>query len=401
MKFKYQARTKEGDVQTGIVEASSSEAALSLLQGYGMVVTALERGEAKPFYARDIGSFRGASKKDVVIFTRQLSLMFKSRIPLVQVLQTLAEQTSNAIFRDRILAMAQTVEGGTSLSQAMSHYPEIFSSSYVNLIKSGEVSGTLSEGLEYLADHMEREYILVAKIKTAMYYPIMVVVALIATVMLMAYMVVPHLADILQEGGAELPFITKVVIWSADFLRFWGWILLLVFTGLLVLWMRYIKTTEGRKLWHRIILRIPLIKNLLKMIYINRFAENLSTLIKGGLAISRALEITGDTVGNESYREVIYDVRNDVRKGENISRLLREYPVLFPPMLTQMIMVGEQTGTMEQSLMNVVFFYRAEIERTTDALVKAIEPLLIVCLGGIVCFLIVALFVPLYTLPSL
>jgi len=400
MKFNYQARTKEGSVQSGVVEASSSDAALALLQSYGLVVTALESATTKPFYAREIRLLGGVSKKDLVVFTRQLSLMFKSRIPLVEVLQTLAEQTNNHIFREKILAMAQTVEGGTPLSEALSRYPDIFSSSYINLVKSGEVSGTLSEGLDYLADHIEREYNLMAKIKAAMFYPIVILVVMVAVMMLMAYFIIPQLAEVLLEGGEELPFITLAVIWVADFLRLWGWILILVFIGLLVLWLRYIKTPTGKVLWHKIILRIPIIKTLLKMIYINRFAENLSTLIKGGLAISRALEITGDTVGNEVYRKVIYEVRNDVRKGENISRLLRENPVLFPPMLTQMIMVGEKTGTMEQSLMNVVYFYRDEIDRSTDTLVKAMEPLLVVFLGIAVGFVVAALFLPLYRIPE-
>ena len=400
MKFNYQARTKDGEIQTGLVEASSSDAALTLLQSYGLIITALETEESRPFYAREIKIFYRVSQKDIVMFTRQLSLMFKSRIPMVQILQTLAEQTNNSFFRDKILAITQMVEGGTVLSEALANYPEAFSSYYVNLIKSGEASGTLAEGLEYLADHIEREYELMAKIKAAMYYPIFVFVAMIGVTMLMAYFIIPHIAEILEEGGTELPFITIMVIRVADFLRNWGWALLLVFIALIILWLRHIKTPSGKKLWHRIILRIPLIKSLLKMIYINRFSENLATLIRGGLPISRALEITGDTVGNESYREVIYQVRNDVRRGENISRLLRENPVLFPPVLTQMVMVGEKTGTMEQSLMNVVRFYQAEIARNTDALIKFLEPLLVLFLGAMVAFLIAALFIPLYKIPA-
>lgn len=400
MKFNYQAKTKEGEVQMGVVEASSSDSALKLLQNAGLIITALERAEGLPFYARDIKFFSRVTSKDLVMFTRHLSLMFKSRIPLVQILQTLSEQTSNYVFRDKILAITQAVEGGTPLSEALAYYPDVFSSYYVNLVKSGEISGTLSEGLEYLADHIEREHNLKSKIKAAMYYPILVVVAMIGVIMLMAYFVVPHIAGILEEGGQELPFITTLVIWAADFLKNWGWILLLVFIALIVLWLRYIKTPAGRELWHKTILNIPLIKSLLKMIYVNRFAENLATLIRGGLAISRALEITGDTIGNEVYRKVIYEVRNDVRRGENISRLLREHPALFPPVLTQMVLVGEKTGTMEESLMNVVRFYQAEIERDTDALVKFLEPLLILFLGGLVGVLIAALFVPLYNLPT-
>jgi len=400
MKFNYQARTKEGEMQTGSVEASSGEGALTLLQNYGLTVTLLEQAEKEAFYKKDILAFRGVSGKDVVVFSRQFSIMFKSRIPLVQVLQTLAEQTSKSSFREHILTMAQEVEGGTSLSQALAHHPNIFSPFYINLVKSGEASGTLSESLDYLADHLEREYFLVSRIRAALIYPAVVLVVFVAVLVLMAYFIIPQLAEVLLGTGQELPAITVAVIYSADFIRSWGWALMLFFIAFLIVLFRYIKTPAGKTVWDRFVLHVPLVKTLLKMIYVSRFAENLATLTRGGLPISQALEITGNVIGNESYKKVIFGVRNDVRKGETISRLLRENPFLFPPMLTQMVMVGEQTGTLEESLMNVVRFYRGEIERSTESFVRILEPLLVIFLGGIVGLLVAALFIPLYRIPT-
>jgi len=385
----------------GVVEASSGEAALNLLQSYGLVITLLELAEEKPFYAKEISFFSRVSQKDVVIFSRQLSLMFKSRIPLVQVLQTLAEQTPKPAFRDKILAMAQTVEGGVPLSKALERYPAIFSPFYINLVKSGEASGTLSESLDYLADHMEREYFLLSKVRAAMIYPVVVLVVVIIVLAVMSYYIIPQLSKILLDmAEGELPTLTKVVIGLSSFIRSWGWILFLGFIGIFFLFFRYIRTPAGRKSWDRTILRIPLLNNLLRMFYVSRFAENLSTLIKGGLPISRALEITSDTVSNEVYREIIIEVRNDVRRGESISRLLRANPVFFPPMVTQMVIVGEKTGTLEQSLTSVVRFYRGEIERTTDAFLKLLEPILIIFMSLIVGVLAAGIFIPLYQIPT-
>jgi len=401
MKFHYQARNKEGEVQTGVIEAYSDEAALALLQNSGLIVTLLEAAELKPFYAREIQVFRKISKKDVVVFSRQISLMFRSKIPLVQVLRTLAEQTSNVNFRDKVLNLAQTVEGGTSLSQALARFPKIFSPFYINLVKSGEASGTLAESLDYLADHLEREYFLLSKVRAALIYPVIVVVVVIVVLVLLAYFIIPQLAEVLIETGQDLPTITIAIIKLAEFVRSWGWTLLIFFIVLFAILFRYIKTPAGKKIWDKYILRIPLVNSLLKMIYVSRFAENLATLTKGGLDISRSLEITSDVMGNESYRSLIFEVRNEVRKGENISRLLKEKPDLFPPMLTQMVMVGEKTGTLEQSLMNVVSFYRGEIERTTESLVRILEPVLVIILGGIVGLIVASLFIPLYQIPTI
>ena len=400
MKFTYQARTKKGEVQTGQVQASSKEAALNLLQRHGLVITFLEEAEEAPFYTKKIRLFERISKKDIVNFSRQLSLMFKSRIPLLQALQALSEQTKNRSFMEKITAISQEVEGGTPFSQALSHYPKLFSSFYVSMIKAGEASGTLSESLEYLADHLEKEYFLSSKIKGAMIYPVLVLTVVVGVLIMMVYFVIPQLSTVFQSSQQELPLLTKAVLGFSAFARAWGWLLLVLFAGLIVFLLRYIKTPSGKLTWHRFLLRLPFIGSFLKIMYLSRFSENLSTLVKGGLPISQSLEITSEIVGNQVYKEAVLDIRNEVRKGERISKQLERYTDLFPPILVQMVIVGEKTGTLDQSLMNVVKFYQKEIDRNLDNLLSILEPVMVLFLGGIVALLMAAVLMPIYKMTS-
>jgi len=402
MKFNYQARSKKGEMQTGTVEASSREAALALLQRHNLFVTLLERAEeGGAFYARKIKLFERVSKKDIVNFSRQLSLMFKSKIPLVAALNSIASQTKNPGFREKILALSQEVEAGTLFSQALSSYPKLFSTFYISMVKSGEASGTLSESLTYLADHLEREYHLFSKIQGAMIYPILIVVVVIGVLVMMMFFVVPSMTKVLLETGQELPFVTKAVIALSDFLRSWGWLLFLAILGVGIFLFRHFKTVEGKKLKDKCLLKIPMVSSFLRMIYLSRFAENLSTLIGGGLPIVNALEITGEIVGNDVYQTIIFQVRDEVKKGEKISSILAKYPTEFPPILTQMVTVGEKTGTLDESLMNVVDFYHKEVERSIDNLLSILEPVMVIFLGGIVAGLMGAILLPLYKMTGI
>lgn len=402
MKFSYQARSKKGEAQTGSVEASSREAALSLLQKHGLFVTGLWSDEGKePFYARKIKLFDRVSKKELVNFSRQLSLMFKSKIPLVQSLRSIAEQTSKPSLRETISSVSQEVEGGTPFSQALSAHPKLFSPFYISMVKSGEASGTLSESLTYLADHLEREYHLTSKIQGAMIYPILILAVVIGVLVMMMFFVIPSMTRVLTETGQELPLITVAVIGLSNFLRSWGWLVLLLIIGPAVFLVRYFRTVEGKQLKDKYMLKIPVLKSFLRMIYISRFSENLSTLVGGGLPIVQALDITGEVVGNDVYKTIIISVRDQVKKGEKISSVLANYPDEFPPILNQMVTVGEKTGTLDESLLNVVEFYRKEVERSIDSLLAVLEPLMVVFLGGIVAGLMGAILLPLYKMTGM
>lgn len=247
MKFNYQARSKTGEVQTGIVEASSREAAIALLRKYGLYVTVLEEVAVPPLYAKRVKLFEGINRQDIVLFSRQLSIMFKSKVPLVEALSVLSSQTRNLDLKERILDLSEEVEGGTSFSGALSRHPEIFSSFYISMVKAGEVSGTLSESLEYLAEHLEREYHLTSKIRGALLYPSLIVVVVFLVLSLMIFFVIPHLSEVLISSGSELPTVTKIVISSAAFLRKFGWVILLVILLLISAVFRYYRSQKGRK----------------------------------------------------------------------------------------------------------------------------------------------------------
>jgi len=219
MKFQYQARTKEGALQSGTVEASTREAALALLEKYGLYVTSLERAEAIPVFFRKVKLFERIPQGEIVGFSRQLAIMFRSRIPIVEIFYTLAKQTKNALLKEKIIEIAEDVEGGVPLSTALSKHPKLFDAFYVSMVKSGEVSGELSEVLNYLADHLERNNEFRSKIVGAMIYPVMVLLVVVVVMAVMALFVVPKLGEMITEMGVEVPWVTKVVLGFSDFLR--------------------------------------------------------------------------------------------------------------------------------------------------------------------------------------
>jgi type IV pilus assembly protein PilC len=401
MKFNYQARTGTGEIQSGTVEASSKEAALTVLQKYNLYVTFLEETGLEPTWAKKIKLFERISKQEIAIFFRQLAIMFKSKVPIIEAIYVLAKQTQNLSFREKINKIAGEVEGGTPLSQAFSLYPDLFSYFYISMVKSGEVSGKLSQSLEYLANHLEREYTFQSKLKGAMVYPLFVVFVFIIVVSVMVVFIIPRMAEVLTESGQELPLLTKTIINISLFFKSWGLVIILLLAGLIFFIFRYSKTAEGKKFFDKSLLKLPILGDLFKKIYISRFAENLSTLITAGLPISQALEITGEIVGNDVYHTIIIQTRDEVRKGEQISTTFEKNPQFIPPILFQMTLTGEKTGNLDETLLDVVNFYQKEIEQKTNTLISLLEPLMIVFLGGLVGIIVASILLPLYQMGGI
>ena len=400
MKFNYQIRTKTGDIQAGVVEASSKEVALSLLQKHGYYVTYLEESKM-PFYARKLELMRGISQKDIVLFSRQLSMMFKSRVPLVESLRILASSQKNLSFQEKILNLSGEVEGGSSFSKALSRHPDIFSILYVAMVKAGETAGKLSESLIYLADHLEREYNLRSKTMGALLYPSLVLVMSFLIVFLMINTVVPQLKMVIEETGSEIPAFTQVVLDTSELLRKYGLVFFGGFVVSLFLLFRYQKTESGKKVIDRFLLKVPLIGPFLKILALSRIAESLSTLLSGGLMITQAIELSANVAGNSAYQEALFAVRDEVRRGVPVSSILALFPDIFPPLFVQMTLVGEKTGNLAPSLMEVSRFYQGESERGIVQLLSVLEPILIMGLGGIVGGLIFSILIPLYQTLSL
>jgi type IV pilus assembly protein PilC len=397
MKFVYKARTKEGKIQRGTIEASSRKAALDILEKYGLYTTSLKEEGKAGFLGKEISLGRKISPKDLVIFTRQFGVMLKSAVPPVEALRAQVSQTENPNFREKILRMAEAVETGSSLSQAFSLYPKIFSPFYVSIIKSGEATGKVADSLNYLADHLEREYNLHQKLRGAMIYPAFVIVVFIAAFFLVTFFIVPRLSEILKAFTGELPFTTKLMISLSDFVRAGGWILIIGLLGVLFFLPQIMKRSrKTNKFYDKISLKIPILGDFYKKIYLTRFAENLSVLIQAGLPITQALRITQEIIENSIYKKIIKETEERVARGERISVVFAEHPEQIPPFVTQMISTGEETGRLESTLMDIVNFYRQEIERITANLTTILEPVLILCLGIGIAVLAVSVFIPLF-----
>ena len=395
MKFSYQARTKDGNIQTGFVEASSREGALTVLQKYGLFVTFLERTK-EPAWQKKIGFLSEASKRDIVHFTRQLAIMLKSNIPVVEALESIARQINKAGFQEKILRVTEEVEGGATLSKAMSAYQDVFSGLYVGMVQSGEASGKVPESLDYLADYLERENDFSGKIIGAIVYPAFILLVFVVVMLVMASMVVPQFEEIFASREEELPLITKLIFFFSSFLKNWWWFLIFLFGAGIIALILFSRTKDGREFLDGLMLKIPVLDGFSKKVFLGRIALNLSTLIAGGVAMTQALDICANVVGNDVYKKIMYQTREGVRAGKPMSLVLSSYPEQFPLLFLQMVVVGEKTGRLDESLKNVIIFYQKEVDRLLDSFVKFLEPALIIVLGILVAFVAVGLFVPLF-----
>ena len=383
-------------METGTVEASTKEAAALLLQKYNVFVTSIKEESPAIFRTENIDFLNKVSKKDLAIFSRQLSVMLQSRVPVTQSLKSLAVQIKNPVFKEKIMKISQLVEEGQPLSEAFSAFPEIFNTFYTSLIKTGEASGKISESLLYLSDHLEREDDIMSQIRGAMIYPAFVITVLIAVIILVIVFVVPRLVDLLKQTTTKPPVFTVMMINFYIFLENFGWI---VFVGLffLILFIIYYFTTkEGKKRYDVWSLKIPFIGDFLKKIYLVRFAENISTLIAAGLSINNALKITADTVNNFQYKQILSETNERVSEGERMSAVLIKYPQYVPPFVVQMIQVGEETGKLDRNLMEIVNFYNKEVKRAVETFTALLEPILIVFLGIVVALMAISVIEPLY-----
>ena len=405
-KFQYTARTKEGKLESDIAEASSLEAAISMLQNQQLVII-----EIKPFIeaeylnlnilTKQIASLINRIKsEDIVLFSKQLSILIQAKVPLVQSLRVLTKQTRNPNFAGIINAVANDVDAGMIFSRALSKYPKVFSNFFIQMTRSGEISGRLEETLTYLSDYINKQYLLNSKARGAMIYPAFIVGAFIIVGVLMLIFVVPNLTSILTESGQELPFVTRLLIGTANFTKNWGWIVFIIL-GAMVYFVRISlkKSPEWQYAYDGLKLRFPIFGELLKKIYLARFSETLSTLSSAGIAISQSLEITADVVGNSVYKRIILEADEAVRKGSNISVVFARYPEILP-MVTQMISIGEQTGKLDSILKQISAFFTEEVNRAFDNIVNLIEPILILVLGGGVGILVAAILLPIYDLVN-
>jgi type IV pilus assembly protein PilC len=396
--FKYVAENPSGQTKKGeMVAISENDAFLKLRQKELNPKTIIDISNS---WDNKIKRFLAPIRnKDLVIFTRQFSVMISSNVPVVESLLVLVDQTNNLSLKSMLSDVAFEVDSGAFLSDTFARRPKIFSDFFVNIIRSGETSGKLDEVLNYLADELEKSYDISSKIRGAMIYPIFVISGLVAVGVILMIYVIPNLTAILNETGTALPLSTRIVIGTSVFLQKYLVVVLIVLAAIIFALRFYAKTYSGRRFFDILKLRMPIFGTLFKYIYLMRFARSLSTLLKGGVTITRSLEIVAEVVNNVVYRELILETLESINDGNAFSTVF-ETSEYIPKMVPQMISVGERTGKIDSVLDKVNSFYTRESSNMLDNLSKLMEPVIMVIMGIGVGIMVAAVLLPMYNLAS-
>jgi len=399
MLFIYKALDTDGHEREGSVEALSMDVAVSTLQRRGLIVSSIEPSAKKSFLSADIGIFKSVSNKDIVILSRQIATLFEAQVSALRVFRLLAAEVDNKYLSEILTQVADDLQGGSPISKALERHPKAFSKFYVNMVKSGEEAGKLSETFGYLADYLDRTYEVMSKAQNALIYPAFVVVTFVVVMTLMLTLVIPNVSKILIDSGQEIPVYTQIVIGLSQFIVNFGPFILiaLVIAGFFA-W-RALQTSEGRLFFDGIKLGVPYVGDLYEKLYLSRISDNFSTMLASGVPVVEAVEITGSVVGNAVYERILIDVGEDVKGGLSISDALGKHEEI-PGIMIAMIKVGEETGELGNILTTLAKFYRREVSQAVDTLVDLIEPLMIVFLGLGVGILLSAVLIPIYNLAG-
>jgi len=398
-KFFYQAKSLEGESKSGVLEAKDRFELAKILKKEGFILIKAEREREKKKFKIPIPlpSF-GISLADKMFFTRNLKVMIAAGLPLTKALLSLSNQVKSKTFKKVLLEISEKVTKGENFSHTLSSYPQIFPELYQNMIKVGEETGKLEEVLEILANQMEREYDLKSKVKGAMIYPAVVISAMIGIGILMLVMVVPKLAKTFEELEVELPSTTKFVIFLGTFLEK-NFIFLFLATILtFFLLSRFLKTKFGKKIFDKLIFSLPIVSDISKKNNSALMTRTLSSLILAGVSLPRALKITANTLGNFYFREALLKGSENVKKGEKLSKTLKEYQKFIPLTVVTMIEVGEETGETGEILEKLSEFYEAEVTNATKNLASVVEPILLLMIGGAVGFFAISMVQPMYSM---
>lgn len=335
-----------------------------------------------------------------IFFIQHLAVMVKAGIPIDQALTTLAEQTENKRFKKILSAISEKVQSGEPLSVALAAHPKIFNELFVNVIRSGEQSGKLENVLGQLYTQLKKEHDLISKVKGALTYPAVIVAAMLVIGVLMIIFVLPKIISLFEDIDAELPLTTRLLIGFSDFVSAYGIYLLIALVILVIILVRAGRTRQGKYFFHKMLLMAPIISSIIKKVNLARFSRTFSSLLSTDIPIIESVNITSRVLRNVYYQDALKNTAEKIQKGANISTLIKEYPALFPPLVTQMVEVGEQTGKLDSILVELATFYEEDVDRIMNNLPSIIEPILIVLLGGAVAALAVAVIMPMYNLSE-
>ena len=393
----YQGRTVSGSTQ-GEIEAADRNAAVATLRSKGILTTNIKERAARAVKEKKIGG--KVKDKEMAIFTRQFSTMIDAGLPLVQCLNILAEQSESKNLRDVTARVARDVEAGSSLADAFRKHPKTFDDLFVNMVEVGESGGILDVVLQRLSVYIEKAAALKRKVKAAMIYPLTIVSVAVIVVIFMLTFVIPTFATMFKNLGADLPLPTKIVLWLSEFVQSWILAILVALGAGIYALRRYYHTEAGKSLIDALLLKVPVFGTLIRKVAVARFTRTLGTLISSGVPILEGLRITARTAGNKVVEKAVLNCRAVVTAGGTITEPLKTSTV-FPPMVIQMINVGEQTGALDAMLGKIADFYDDEVDTAVGALTALLEPMMIVFLGVVIGGLVVAMYLPIFRLVTL
>lgn len=402
--FTYKVKDTQNKIVSGLLEADTQSAVAAKLRQMGYtVITIAEKTEAPTVkdLLRRFKFFQRVKSKDLAVFSRQFATMINAGLPITRCLSILAEQTNGDFLRKVILEVQKDVEGGQSLSVALSKHPKAFNNMFVSMVRAGEASGVLDQILLRIADHFQAEMELKGKIKSAMAYPVVMFAITILITFVMITFIVPIFAKMFKNLGGDLPFATKMLLNISGIMNsIFGVFIFAGIIGAIFGFRAFKKTNQGRYIWDSFKLKMPIFGQLISKIALARFSRTLGTLISSGNPILNSLDIVADSVGNAVIGKAVLEARSSIKEGESIANQLAKSGA-FPPMVIQMINVGEETGALETMCSKVADFYEKEVANTVEALTSMIEPILIVFLGVVVGGILISLYLPMFQIVNM
>jgi type IV pilus assembly protein PilC len=392
--YSWKGKGKGGKVQQGVIAADSKESVVALLRKQQILVTAVtEKG--KEIALPKMGG--GVKQKEIAIFTRQFSVMIDAGLPLVQCLEILGSQQKNRVFQKVLFEVRQDVESGATLADSLRKHPKVFNDLFCNMIAAGEAGGILDTILQRMSTYIEKRVKLQAAVRSAMIYPAAVVTIAVGVVVVILWKVIPTFAALFEGLGAQLPLPTRITIAVSKFLGRYMWLLALLFGAGVFGLFQYHKTHKGKRQIDRIVLKLPVLGMLMRKIAVARFCRTLGTLLTSGVPILDGLEITARTSGNSIVEDAIMATRKSIEEGKTIAQPLEETDV-FPPMVIQMISVGEQTGALDAMLSKIADFYEDEVDEAVENLMALLEPAMILFLGVMIGGIVISMYMPMFSL---
>lgn len=400
MNFKFKAKTQAGEYKEGVINASSRDLAMTILQKNNLLPISIQaEGQESDVLKSFLKYYDRVTEKELVIFFRQLAILIEARVPIVVSLSAIKEQTTNGYFVKVIQEMVGDIEDGMSFSGSMEKHKDVFSNLSINITKAGEASGNLKKSVDYVAENIERNYTLASRVKSALIYPALVLAVFFVIGFLVVSFIIPKLTGIIKEMNADVPWYTNVVITVGDFMAVYWWAIAIVIVAFIGAIFYYVNTEEGKTEWDQLKIKLPIVGPIFRYVYITRFAENLAVLLTGGIPIIRALTIVSSVINNVIYENIFLAAAEEVKRGGNMSTILRRSSDI-PPMVTHMVKIGEESGQIDAVLGHIAKFYNQETEVMTKNLSALLEPILMIFIGIAVGFMAFAILMPIYNIAG-